>query len=69
MLAGKPPFDGGSATEICHAHVRAPAPRARSPFGAVPAALAATVARCLAKDPMRRYPSMRALVSALEVAI
>ena len=66
MLAGHPPFEGSTTTEICFGHVRSPAPRATSPYARVPAALAQVVARCLAKHPKGRYASMQELADALE---
>jgi serine/threonine protein kinase len=66
MLAGHPPFDGESATAICLAHVRTPAPRITTYNEDVPHALSAVIARCLQKDPKQRYSSMAALAEALE---
>jgi serine/threonine protein kinase len=66
MLSGKPPFVGETTTEICLGHVRTPAPHVTSELGAISDALAAVIARCLAKDPAQRYPSMTALVEALK---
>jgi len=66
MLAGHPPFVGKTTTEVCLAHLREPAPRATAVDSEVPPALAAVIARCLAKDPTKRYPSMAALGEALE---
>jgi hypothetical protein len=51
------------------AHVKRPAPPVRAIAPAVPAALAAIIDRCLAKDPGSRYPSASALLSALDAAI
>jgi serine/threonine protein kinase len=65
MMAGHPPFDGESTTSICLDHVRRPPPRASSVHGTVSSAIASVVARCLAKDPKKRYPSMRALADAI----
>ena len=67
MLSGRPPFEGDSTTEICIGHVRKPAPRATSPLGEVSGSLATVIARCLAKDPKKRYSSMAALGDALAV--
>ncbi len=65
MLAGRPPFEGDTMTEICIGHVRKPAPRAVAVHGVVSPALALVIARCLAKDPKKRYSSMGALADAL----
>jgi serine/threonine-protein kinase len=65
MLTGAPPFVGDT-TDVCLAHVRKPPPRPISEHGVVPPALGAVIARCLAKDPAQRYPSMTALGAALE---
>jgi serine/threonine protein kinase len=67
MLAGRPPFDGDNVTEICIGHVRRPPPRAFAVHGQVSGALAAVIARCLAKEPTKRYSSMSALAEALAV--
>ncbi|MFT3692740.1 MAG: serine/threonine-protein kinase [Kofleriaceae bacterium] len=68
MIAGYPPFEGETTTDICIGHVKKPAPRVKSPLGEVPAAVATVIARCLAKHPKMRYTSMAALVEALEAA-
>jgi hypothetical protein len=65
MLAGRLPFDGPTVGAVLVQHVsREPAPL-RSVAPAVPEALAAVVARCLAKDPRDRWPNARALQEAL----
>lgn len=69
MLAGRPPFDDESTTAICLAHVRTPAPRITTFREDVPHALSAVIARCLQKDPTKRYSSMAALVEALEAVV
>ena len=66
MLVGSPPFVADSTMDVCLAHVRKPAPRPTSKYGKVSSALAAVIARCLAKEPSRRYSSMAALRAALE---
>jgi len=71
MLAGRRPFDGGSAPELIGRilHVE-PAPIAR-PDG-VPAELDLIVRKCLEKDPAKRYQTARELwidLSNLERAV
>ncbi len=65
-LTGRPAFDAESLALL---HVRVmtgdPTP-ARELRDAIPPALEAVLARCLAKDPSLRYPSMRALQEDLE---
>ncbi len=62
MLAGTPPFAGESAVDVAVRHLHdAPPPLP----GEVPAALAAIVARALAKDPADRYPDGGAMADAL----
>ena len=68
-LTGRFPFDDELASAVLVAHVNRPAPPVRSIAPAVPAALAAIVDRCLAKDPAARYPSASALLAALDAAI
>ena len=65
MLAGRRAFAGASPVETASAILNAdPAALPRE----VPRRVAAVVRRCLAKDPAQRYPSVRALRTALEQA-
>ena len=65
MLAGHPPFEGGSAVELAFHHVHdAPPPLPES----TPPALAGVVERALAKDPAARYPDGGAMAAALQDA-
>ncbi len=65
MLAGSPPFSGGTPVELALRHLQEPpAPLPAS----VPAGLAAVVMRALAKDPRERYASAAAMASALRAA-
>jgi hypothetical protein len=65
MLAGRPPFTGGSAVELALRHLGEPPPPLPP---ATPPALARIVARALAKDPAERYPSAREMADALAAA-
>ena len=62
MLAGVPPFNGGSAVELALAHLSDPPPPL--PDG-VPADLRRVVLRALAKDPGERYADGAAMAQAL----
>ncbi len=68
MLTGQPPFTGGGALEIIMKHVHQPVPPLVTPakFEAVPEALSAIVAKCLAKSPMDRFQSMEELLLAMQ---
>ncbi len=69
-LVGEPPFRGDSDIAVVFAHLEAepPAPSEERPD--LPAALDAVIARALAKEPERRYPSCRELARAgLAVAV
>jgi serine/threonine-protein kinase len=68
-LTGNFPFDAELASAVLIAHVnRKPAPvRAVAPT--VPAALAAIIDRCLAKDPAARFESADALLAALDAVL
>jgi eukaryotic-like serine/threonine-protein kinase len=65
MLAGVPPYDGATATEAALAHQVAPVPDVTERRPDVPPAIAAAVARALAKDPADRFQTARAMASAL----
>lgn len=67
MLAGRPPFQG-SAREVMEAVLRAQPPPLAAVRPDVPPALAAVVARCLARAPEARYPDAQALAAALHAA-
>ncbi|HVK77016.1 MAG TPA: serine/threonine-protein kinase [Kofleriaceae bacterium] len=61
-LAGRRPYDGRSVDELAAA-MRAGPP---APLTGVPARVAGAVARALAVDPAARWPSMTALLAALD---
>ena len=64
MLAGVPPFNGGSPAATAFAHVNAPVPDVRSLRPDVPAWLAVTVRKAMAKDPAQRYGGAAAMQAA-----
>jgi serine/threonine-protein kinase len=64
LVTGKMPFSGRVKAEVEERALREPVPRI-SERAAVPAALDAVVARCLAKDPADRYGSAQELLDAL----
>ncbi len=68
LLAGRPPFVGGSDFAVLEGHVDQPPPDLRVLCPHVAPALAAVVARGLAKDPDGRWPSAEAFASALAAA-
>ncbi len=66
LLAGRPPFTGGSTAEVLAAHViRAPEP-VTNHRPAVSPALADVVMRCLEKRPQDRWQTAEVLLSRLE---
>jgi serine/threonine protein kinase/Tol biopolymer transport system component len=65
MVAGRPPFDGKTNFELSAAVLREePVPLP----AAVPAGLQSVIARCLAKEPGRRYQSAGEVRAALDAA-
>ena len=69
LLSGRLPFDAETAAAVLVAHVTRPAPPLRSIAPQVPAALAAVIDRCLAKEPASRFDSGEALSDALGKAL
>jgi eukaryotic-like serine/threonine-protein kinase len=61
LLAGRPPFEGGTALEVMLAQVQEPVP----PLANAPADLEAVLRRCLAKAPADRFPDAGSLDEAL----
>jgi len=68
LLAGRRPFDRGSATAEAAAHVREPVPPL-SRHAHLPEGVDRVFDRALAKDPADRYPTAAALVDDLEAAL
>ncbi len=71
LLAGHPPFQApafGQLVAQVLSSLPPPLPAHTRDGGRIPAALGAVVKRCLAKNPDDRYPSLRELSRALEVA-
>ena len=66
MLSGQPPFSGDSAIAIMAQHLQRDAPRLDQIDTKIPPALAAIVARCLARDLSQRFPDMVSLISGLD---
>ncbi|MFW5845313.1 MAG: serine/threonine-protein kinase, partial [Planctomycetota bacterium] len=54
LLAGRPPFGGGSTMALLRAHIEDPAPDLHAIDPGIPQAVARLVAQCLGKDPVFR---------------
>jgi len=65
LLTGRPPFVGGSALDKLLAHSSATARPVADLRPEVPPALAAVVARLMAREPEQRYPTPAAVAAAL----
>jgi serine/threonine-protein kinase len=61
LLAGRPPFQGGTTLKVMLAHVQEPVP----PLANAPADLESALRRCLAKVPADRFPNAGSLDEAL----
>ena len=68
MLAGGPPFDAGTPMATALAHRDAPVPDVRARRPDVPATVAETVRRAMAKDPAARFASAEQMRAALSGA-
>jgi len=66
LLSGATPFSGDSNMAVMAQHLNNTAPRLDRMNPSISPELAATVARCLARQPEERYPDMAALIDALD---
>jgi uncharacterized RDD family membrane protein YckC/tRNA A-37 threonylcarbamoyl transferase component Bud32 len=68
LLAGKPPFEGGSSVAIAAKHIHElPVPIGKR-VKDVPPKLAAVIDRLMSKQPAKRYDTYEALIADLEAA-
>lgn len=65
MLTGVPLFTGRTPVAVAMRHASAPPPSLRKRNPAIPPRVERLVLRALAKDPLRRYPSARAMADAI----
>lgn len=63
MLTGERPFSATSPTAMLIAHLQQPAPDARDAVPEIPERVALAVRKAMAKDPLRRYPTVGAMVT------
>ncbi|HEU5358572.1 MAG TPA: serine/threonine-protein kinase [Gemmatimonadales bacterium] len=68
-FAGRPPFEGASATEVLAKQVTEPAPSLLSLGLTVPRKVAQLIERCLEKDPADRPASAEAVAEQLSAAL
>ena len=68
-LTGAPPFDGKDLPALIYAHLYSSPPRASGLAEGVPTALDAVIARGMAKNPARRFPSAGLLAAAAREAL
>jgi tRNA A-37 threonylcarbamoyl transferase component Bud32 len=66
LLTGEVPYEGSSLMAVALRHVNDPVPSVRARRPDVPERVDAIVARAMAKEPGDRFPSMEAMVAALE---
>ena len=66
MLGGSPPFQGATVESIVHQHITVEAPPITNLRPAVPAEIAGTIARALAKAPADRFSPAGQLATALD---
>jgi serine/threonine-protein kinase len=68
MLTGELPFKAETRIEVEEMHLHAPPPKA-SDLAAVPVAFDAIIARCMAKEPPQRYPSVNDVLADLRQSL
>jgi eukaryotic-like serine/threonine-protein kinase len=69
LLTGEVPYSGGSLMAIAMRHVNDPVPSVREHRPEVSPRLDSVVATAMAKSPEDRFPSMQAMVTALEACL
>jgi eukaryotic-like serine/threonine-protein kinase len=69
LLTGEVPYSGGSLMAVAMQHVNDPVPSVRERRPEVPERLDRVVACAMAKNPEDRFPSMQAMVTALEACL
>jgi eukaryotic-like serine/threonine-protein kinase len=69
LLAGEVPYSGGNLMAIAMRHVNDPVPSVREHRPEVSPRLDSVVATAMAKSPEDRFPSMQAMVTALEACL
>jgi serine/threonine-protein kinase len=65
MLTGQSPFAEADSLKVMNMHLHSAAPRLDRLRSDVSPGLATVVAKCLQRDPARRYPNVRALIDDL----
>ena len=65
MLAGVPPYHATTLPELCASILQDPPPPIRERRRDVPEGLAHALARCMEKDPAKRFPDVAALAEAI----
>jgi serine/threonine protein kinase len=65
LVTGQPPFEAVGAGEFIAMHLTQPAPRASSRLPGISPAVDELIARCLEKDPARRFASGTELAAAI----
>ena len=69
LLTGEVPYPGKTFMLVAMRHVRDPVPSVRERGADVPEQVGAIVARAMAKRPEDRFPSMEAMMAAIEVCL
>jgi serine/threonine protein kinase len=69
LLTGEVPYPGETFMAVAMRHVRDPVPSVRERRADVPAEVDAIVARAMAKRPEDRFPSMEAMMAAIEACL
>jgi serine/threonine protein kinase len=68
LIAGRPPFQGKEAIDIIVRHIKEAPPTLRSQVPDVPLEVDALVAKCLEKDPFKRFQMMDEVLDAMRAA-